>query len=87
MRAFLHFPPHPILNRFKNELADPRPVKTIKKEKDRFYCIFACSVEVTCAVTIIMLENIFGNIKMLLPTRKEGRETALLSLHLRRHRS
>ena len=36
--------PPPILNRVKNELADSRPVKIIKKEKDRFHCFIVCSV-------------------------------------------
>ena len=36
--------PSPILNRVKNESADSRPVKTIKKEKDRFHCFIVCSV-------------------------------------------
>ena len=36
--------PPPILNRVRNELADSRPVKTIKKEKDRFHCFTVCSV-------------------------------------------
>ena len=53
----------PILNRVKNELADSRPVKTIKKEKYRFHYFIACSEEVTCIVTIIILENMFWNIK------------------------
>ena len=36
--------PPPILNRVKNELADSRPMKTIKKEKDSFHCFIVCSV-------------------------------------------
>ena len=56
-------PPPPILNRVKNELADSRPVKTIKKEKYRFHYFIACSVKVTCIVTLIILENMFWNIK------------------------
>ena len=56
-------PPPPILNRVKNELADSRPVKTIKKEKYRFHYFIACSVEVTCIVTIIILERLFWNIR------------------------
>ena len=56
-------PPPLILNRDESELKDSRPVKTIKKEKDRFYYFIACSVEITCLVTAIMLENIFWNIK------------------------
>ena len=31
--SFLHFPSPAILNSIKNDLADSRPVKTIKKEK------------------------------------------------------
>ena len=56
-------PPPPILNRFKHEFADSRPVKTIKKEKYRFHYLIACSEEVTYIVTIIILENMFWNIK------------------------
>ena len=56
-------PPPPILNRVKNELADSRPVKTIKKEKYRFHYFIACSVEVTCIATVIIQENMFWNIK------------------------
>ena len=47
----------------KNELADPLPVKTIKKEKYRFHYFIASSDELTCIVTIIILENMFWNIK------------------------
>ena len=53
----------PILNRVKNELADSRPVKTIKKEKYRFHYFIACSEEVTCIVTIIILVNMFWDNK------------------------
>ena len=56
-------PPSPILNRVESELKDSRPVKTIKKEKYRFHYFIACSVEVTCIVTAIKLENMFWNIK------------------------
>ena len=56
-------PPPTILNRVENESADSRPVKTIKKRKDRFHYFIACSEEVTCIVTIIILENMFWNIK------------------------
>ena len=62
-RTFLHFSPPPILNRVESELKDSRPVKTIKKEKYRFHCFIACSVEVTCFITTIILENMFGNVK------------------------
>ena len=62
-RNLFVLPPPPILNRVKNKLADSRPVKTIKKEKHRFHYFIACSVEVTCIVTVIILENMFWNIK------------------------
>ena len=55
--------PPPILNRIKHEFADSRPVKNIKKEKYRFHYLIACSEEVTYIVTIIILENMFWNIK------------------------
>ena len=45
---FFALSPPPILNRVESELEDSRPVKTIKKEKYRFYYFIACSVEVTC---------------------------------------
>ena len=67
----MHFPPSPILNRVESELTNSRPVKTIKKEKYRFYCFIACNVEVTCIVTVIILGNMFGNIKLaILPTEE-----------------
>ena len=77
-------PPPPILNRVKNELADSRPVKTIKKEKYRFHYFIACSVEVTCIVTVIILENIFWNIKSAVFTYGgiRGRGILLLGLHV-----
>ena len=56
-------PPPSILNRVKNELRDSHPVETIKKEKYRFHYFIACSVKVTCIVTLIILENMFWNIK------------------------
>ena len=56
-------PPPPILNRVKNELADCRPVKSIKKKKYRLNYFVACREEVTYIVTIIILENLFWNIK------------------------
>ena len=59
----MHFSPLPILNRVESELKDSRAVKIIKKEKYRFYCFIACSVEVTCFITTIVLGNMFGNIK------------------------
>ena len=61
-------PPSPILNRVESKLKDSRPVKTIKKEKYRFHYFIACSVEVTCIVTAIMLENMFWNIKSAVST-------------------
>ena len=61
-------PPPPILNRVKNELADSRPVKSIKKKKYRLNYFIACREEVTNIVTIIILENMFGNIKSTLFT-------------------
>ena len=56
-------PPPPILNRVESELTDSRPVKTIKKKKYKFHCFIDRSVEVNCIVTVIVLENMFGNIK------------------------
>ena len=50
------------MDRAKNKLAVSRPVQTIKKEKYRFHYFIAFSKEVTCIVTIIMLENMFWNI-------------------------
>ena len=56
--------PPPILNRIKNELADSRSVKTYKIQKNRFHCFIACSVQATCIVTVITLENMFGTLKL-----------------------
>ena len=56
-------PPPPILYRFKNELTDYRLVKTIKKEKYRFHCFIACSVEVTSIVNVIILKICSGTLK------------------------
>ena len=74
----------PPSNSVKNDLADSRPVKTIKKEKYRFHYLIACSVELTCIVTAIILEDTFRNIKTnwfyLWGNRVE--EIALLSLHV-----
>ena len=56
-------PPPPILNRVKNELADSCPVKSIKKKKYRLNYFIAYREEVTYIVTIIILENMFWNIK------------------------
>ena len=61
-------PPPAILNRVQNELTHARPVKTTEKEKYMINCFIACSVEVTCIVTVITLENMFCNIKS--PTEK-----------------
>ena len=66
-----HFPPAPILN-------------SVKKEKYRFHYLIACSAELSCTVTVIMLENTFGNIKIscfYLRGNRAG-EIALLSLHV-----
>ena len=54
-RNLFALPPPPILNRFKNELADSHPAKTITKQKYRFHYFIACCEEVTCIVTIIIL--------------------------------
>ena len=59
----LALPPPFILSRVGSELKDSRPVKTIKKENYRFHYFIVCSVEVTCIVIAIMLENMFWNIK------------------------
>ena len=56
-------PPSPIPNKAKYKLTDSRSAKTIKKDKYRFHWFIDCSVEVTCIVTVIILENMFGNIK------------------------
>ena len=66
--TFLHFPPPPILNRIESELEHSLPVKTIKKEKDSFHCFIDCSKESICFITAIILENMFGNIKLALFT-------------------
>ena len=60
----MQFPPRPILNGVTNDLADCCPVKTIKKEKYRFHYLIAYTVELTCTVTVIILENTFGKIKI-----------------------
>ena len=60
----MHSPRPPILNSVKNDLTDSCPVKTIKKEKYRFHYLIACSVKLTCIVTVIILKNTFGNIKI-----------------------
>ena len=54
------------------------------KGKSRFRCFIACSVKVTCIVTIIVLENMFGNIKInsFYLRGNRGGEIALLSLHV-----
>ena len=52
----------PILNRAKDNLTDSLSVKTIKKKKYSFHWFIDCSVEVTCIVTVIILENMFGKI-------------------------
>ena len=62
--TFLHFSPPPILNRVESELTDSRPVKTITKKKYRLQFFIDCSVEVTCIVTVIILENMFANINL-----------------------
>ena len=83
-RGFLHSPPPPILNRVKNDLADSHPVKTIKKEKYMFHYLIVCSLELTCTVTFIILENTFGNIKINCFYLRRNRvgEIALMSLHV-----
>ena len=48
-----------------------RPVKTIKKEIYMIHCFIACSVEVICIVTVIILENMFWNIKSAVFTYEE----------------
>ena len=83
----MHFPPLPILNSIKNDLADSRPVKNIKKETYSFNYLIACGVELTCIVTIIILENTFGNIKincLYLRGNRVGK-IALMSLHICRY--
>ena len=70
-------PPSPILNRVKNELADSRTVKTIKKEKYKFHYFIVCSEKVTCIVTIIILEDKFWNIKSAVFTYGEIENSAV----------
>ena len=80
----MHFLLPPILNSVKNDLADSRPVKTIKKENYRFHYLISYSVKLTCIATVIILENTFGNIKInyfYLRGYRVG-EIALLSLHV-----
>ena len=80
----MHFLPPHTLNSVKNDEADSRPEKTIKKEKCRFHYLIACSVELICTVTVIILENTSGNIKInwfYLRGNRVG-EIALLNLHL-----
>ena len=76
-RTFLHFPPPPILNKVESDLIDFRPVKTIKKKKCKFHCLINCSVKVTYFITIIILENMFGNIKSAVFTYGEIEEREL----------
>ena len=59
----MHFSPLPILNRVESESKDSCAVEIIKKGKYRFHCFIACSVDVTCFITTIVLGNMFGNIK------------------------
>ena len=82
--VFLHFDPPPILNCVKNNLADSCPVKTIKKERYRFPYLIACSVELTCVVSVIILKNTFGKIKTncFYLRRNRVEDIALLSLHV-----
>ena len=81
-RGLFALSPPPILNRVKNELTDSRPVKTIKKEKDRFHCFIASRAEVIRIVTVIILEDMFGDIKISCFYRRgnRGGEIVLLSL-------
>ena len=83
-RNLFALPPPPILNRVQNELTHSHPVKTIKKEKYIIHCSTACSVEVTCIVTIIILENMFWHIKSAFFSLwgNRGRGNLLLSLHV-----
>ena len=62
-RRPLYIPPPPILYRFKNELTDSRLVKTIKKEKYRFHCFIACSVEEPSIVNVIILKICSGTLQ------------------------
>ena len=72
-----------ILNRAKGKSTDSRSVKTIKIEKQRFHWFIDCSVEVTCIVTVIILENMFGNIKSAVFTYGGiGEGNVLLSFHV-----
>ena len=82
--GILHSPRPLILNSVKKDLADSRPVKTIKKEKYRFHYLTACSVELTCIVTVIILENTFGKINYFYLQGIRVGEIALLSLHVSR---
>ena len=59
-------------------------MKAIKKEKYRLHYFNVRNVEVTCIATIIILENMFGDIKISCFYLRENRggENALLSLHV-----
>ena len=63
-----------------------KPLKIIKKEKYRFHCFIAFSLEVTIVsiVTVIILGNMFGNIKSSVFTYEgiEEKEIVLLSLQV-----
>ena len=76
-------PPPPILYRFKNELTDSRPVKTIKKEKYRFHCFNSCSVEVTSTVNVIILKIMFWNFKTSCLYLRGNREGKIVRLRFR----
>ena len=62
------------MNSVKNELTDSRPVKTIKKERGRFHCFIASNLEVTCIATVIILENMIGNLKSEAPKKTSVNE-------------
>ena len=58
--------------------------KPLKRKNISFIASLTCSVEINCIVTVIILENVFGNIKSAVFTyRGIGKgENVLLSLHV-----
>ena len=59
----MHSPLPAILNKVQNEFTHSRPVKTIKKEKHMIHCFIVCSAHVNCIVIVIILEDMFLNVK------------------------
>ena len=80
----MDFLPPSILNSVKNDLADSPPVQTIKKEKYRFHYLIDSSVELTYIAAVIILINMFGNMKIncIYLRRNTVAEIVLFSLHV-----